>query len=331
MLAATDTSVTVTPDPAGEVLLPGVATLEWPGGWGEMGEALARGSDRVTRRFRLERGDVPVGGRAGERPFPFAADPRSFLGLPFDSVSIATPVGACPAWFVHAPGDTAVVIFVHGRGSVRAQSLRITPGLHALGWSVLAMSYRNDPGAARSPDGRYRLGATEWRDVEVAVRRVLDGGAKHVVLMGYSMGGTMVLEFLRHSPLASRVDGAVLDSPVSRWPAVFAVAARARHVPGPLAVLGMAVTSLRTGMDWTELDQVAHAQDVNVPILIFQGSDDRTPPPVLADTLAAHMGDRATLVRVIDAGHVRGWNTDPRLYEATLASWLSRFVRAGER
>jgi len=327
VLAATDTSVTTTLDPDRDVLEPGVATLEWRGGWGEMSETLARGGDRVTRRFHLQSGRVPLGGRAGEREFPFAADPRTFLGLPFDSISIATPGGACPAWRVPAASDSAWVVFVHGRGSVRAQSLRITPALHALGWNVLAMSYRNDADAARSPDGRYRLGATEWQDVEAAMKFASDRGAQRIVLVGYSMGGTTVLELLRHSALASRVAGVILDSPVVRWPAVFTVAARKRHVPPPLAVLGMFVTTLRTSIDWTELDQVAHAQDVRVPVLIFQGSEDRTTPPQLADSLAARMGERATLVRILGADHVRGWNADARLYEAALASWMGRLDR----
>lgn len=329
VLAATDTSVTVTLDPARDMLEPGVATLEWPGGWGEMSERLARGGDRVTRRFRRQSGRVPVGGRAGEREFPFAADPRTFLDLPFDSVTLATPRGACPAWRVRAADDSAWVIFVHGRGSVRAQSLCITPALHALGWNVLAMSYRNDADAARSPDG-YRLGATEWQDVEAAVKFAGDHGARRIVLVGYSMGGTIVLELLRHSTLASRVAGVILDSPVVRWPAVFTIAARKRHVPPPLAALGMFVTTLRTGIDWTDLDQVAHAQDVHVPVLIFQGSEDRTTPPQLADSLAVRMGDRATLVRILGADHVRGWNTDPRGYEATLASWLGKLGKKKE-
>lgn len=329
VVAATDTSVTVTADPKGEVFERGIATLEWPGGWGEMTDEFARASDRVTRRFRVQAGKVPVGGRAGERPFPFAADPRTLLGLPFDSVSIATPVGACPGWLVHAPGagDSAWTIFVHGRGSVRGQSLRATPAFLAAGWNVLAISYRNDAGAARAAGGRYRLGATEWHDLEAAVRWALDHGAKRIVLTGYSMGGTIVLEFLRHSELSGRIEGAVLESPVVRWPAVFVVAARERRVPSPLATLGMAVTWMRTGIDWTDLDQVAHAQDVRVPVLIFQGSVDRTTPPRLADSLAARMGDRATLVRVIDAGHVRCWNDDPRGFDAALTSWLGRLGR----
>lgn len=324
VLAATDTSVTLTPDPTHDVVASGVSTLEWPGGRGEMSEHLSRAGDRVTRRFRLFAGRVPVGGRAGARPFPFAATPWTLDRLPFDSVSIATPVGPCPAWSIPAASDSDWVIFVHGRGSVRAQSLRIAPVLHRMGWNVLAISYRNDPDAARADGGRYRLGATEWEDLEAAVRRVEEKGAKHVVLVGYSGGALISMEFLRHSQLAGAVEAAIFDSPVVRWRGVFDLAARQRGVPAALTSLGMAITSWRAGTDWGELDQLAHAGEIHVPVLIFQGTADPVVPPALADSLAARLGERATLVRVLGAGHVRSWNVGPSVYEATVESWLGR-------
>lgn len=326
VLAATDTSVTVTPDGTGDVLSNGVSTLEWPGGWGEMSDHLARSGDRVTRRFRLLAGRVPVGARAGARPFPFAANPRTLDALAFDSVSIATPAGPCPAWSIPAAGDSNWVIFVHGRGSVRAQSLRITPVLHRLGWNVLAMSYRNDPDAAHAAGGRYRLGATEWQDLEAAMRWVAEKDAKHVVLVGYSAGAMMSMEFLRHSKLTGAVEAAIFDSPVVRWRGVFDLAARQRGVPAALTALGMAIASWRAGTDWADLDQLAHAGEIHVPVLIFQGTADPVTPPALADSLAARLGERATLVRVLDAGHVRNWNVGPAVYEATVESWLRRFA-----
>src|SRR5678815_1261171 len=78
VLAATDTSVTVTSDSTHDVVANGVWTLEWPGGWGEMSEHLGRDGDRVTRRFRLVAGRVPVGARAGARPCTKTTQLESF-------------------------------------------------------------------------------------------------------------------------------------------------------------------------------------------------------------------------------------------------------------
>ena len=79
----------------------------------------------------------------------------------------------------------------------------------------MAVSYRNDAGAPRNPDGLSHWGATSgatWRR-RPATR---SDGAAGVVLAGYSMGDAVVASFLL-LPLASRVRGVVLDSPASTW------------------------------------------------------------------------------------------------------------------
>ncbi|MEO5617553.1 MAG: alpha/beta fold hydrolase [Candidatus Eisenbacteria bacterium] len=364
VIAATDTSVTLTPDPNGDVLASGVFALEWPGGFGEMTDLVAAesaktdviaddslrpgrtGGDpaRITRRFRSIVGRPPVGGRASGRPFAFAADPKTMLGLPFETVAIETPAGSCPAWVMRpansgaapdgavlsslatgsAAPDSAWMIFVHGRGAVRAQALRVTPLFLNRGWNVLAISYRNDEGAARSDDGRYRLGVTEWHDLEAAVQWAVGHGARRIVITGYSMGGSIVLQFLWRSALASRVEGVLLDGPALRWRPVFDLAARERGVHPILTSLGMFVAAVRAGIRWEDLDLIAQAHEFRVPMLVFHGTADPTVPPALSESLALRRPDLVTLVRVIGAGHVRCWNVDPDGYEAVIASWLGR-------
>ena len=195
-----------------------------------------------------------------------------------------------------------------------------------LGWNVLAISYRNDEGAARSADGRYRLGATEWQDLEPAVQWAVDHGARRIVVTGYSMGGAIGLQFLRHSALAERVDGMILDGPPLRWRPVFDLAALDRGVHPALTSLGMLATAPRAGFRWEALDLIAHSAEYRVPMLVFHGTADPTVPPALSESLAVRRPDLVTLVRVIDAGHVRCWNVDPAGYEAAIVSWLGRKI-----
>ncbi len=61
---------------------------------------------------------------------------------------------------------------------------------------ALVPSYRNDEGVPPGPDGRYALGLSERRDVEAALRYAVDHGAREVLLMGWSMGGAIVLQLL---------------------------------------------------------------------------------------------------------------------------------------
>jgi uncharacterized protein len=52
-----------------------------------------------------------------------------------------------------------------------------------------------------------RYGLTEWRDLAAAAQYALARGARRLLLVGYSMGGAIVVSFLEHSPLAARVAG----------------------------------------------------------------------------------------------------------------------------
>src|SRR5690606_11555303 len=93
------------------------------------------------------------------------------------------------------------------------------------------ISYRNDKIAARCPDPLFRYGATEWRDVEAAVDYAREHGAEQVILVGYSMGGAIVLSFLNQSPRAKAVSALVLDSPCLDLGAVITGSPDLRRLP----------------------------------------------------------------------------------------------------
>src|SRR5258705_448662 len=151
-----------------ESLEPGRWALEWSGGYGAVGRVLATDSASVLREFRPIVGEAPVGSWASLRGVSRSADPYTMLGLTFESVAFAGPLGRYPAWLV--PGrDSIWVIYVHGRAAHRSEGLRTLGVLAARGVPGLLITYRNDAGAPASPDGRYHLGLTERRDLEAAV------------------------------------------------------------------------------------------------------------------------------------------------------------------
>jgi alpha-beta hydrolase superfamily lysophospholipase len=77
------------------------------------------------------------------------------------------------------------------------------------------ISYRNDAGAPPDPTGMLRYGRTEWQDLAAAAQYALGHGARRLLLVGSSMGGAIVISFLERSPLAGRVAGVILDSPMT--------------------------------------------------------------------------------------------------------------------
>lgn len=303
-----------------ESMLPGVWALEWEGGYGRVGALLGGDSVSVTREFTRLAGAPPVGGRASLRGVARAADPGTWAGLEFEEVVLEGPLGPQPAWWVPGP-DSTWVIYVHGRGAGRSEALRTLGVLARRGLPGLLITYRNDAGGPATPDGRYRLGREEWRDVEPAVRWALDHGARDVVLSGYSMGGQIVARFLTESPLASHVRAAVLEAPVLDWNATLEMQTRKRGLPLFLLAAGKWVTSARAGIDWGGLDRVAHAGAIRAPLLILHDEDDRWTPFAVSEAMARALPGQVTLVRTRGGNHVESWNADPSRYADAVNRW----------
>ena len=313
------TDSTVTLATSKKALRPGRWAMEWTGGYGEVGEPLGRDQASITRRFRLADG-TPPDSTARLAGFAFDANPRTWLGIPYEEIRLPSRVGPLPAWRI-ARGSTWA-IFVHGRAASRSEVLRMLPGYLDRDLTCLVISYRGDDGAPRPVSG-YRMGWTEWQDVEDAARFALAHGARDLVVVGCSMGGGIVADFLRHSELRRSVRAAVLDAPALDWEAVFARASKKRGVPAPVTSVGLAVSSLRTGIRWRELTQAAHAREFHTPILIFHGEEDGTVPIAVSERFAAARPDLVTLIRVPAADHVEASNFEFENYRLVLSAWLA--------
>ncbi len=144
------------------------------------------------------------------------------------------------------------------------------------GWTSLVTAYRNDRDAPRGPDGRYNLGLSEWRDVEAAMGYAVSHGARRILLLGWSMGGAIVLQALDRSPLSDYVVGVALDSPVIDWGVVLRHHGRLHKVPGPLVrvatdLMGSRrsrrLVGVREPIDVARTDWVARADELRHPML----------------------------------------------------------------
>ena len=300
--------------------------LEWEGGYAFVGAIIDRRDGQVVRSFEPIEGAAP---EAGERVrldgFVFPRDPLQTHGLAFDEIAIEGEAGPLAAWLV--PGERSTwAVFVHGKGAHRREGLRILPALAAAGLPVLLISYRNDQGAPASSDGYYRYGGEEWRDLDAAVQFGLNRGARDVVLVGYSMGGSIALAFIDRSPLAPRVRGLILDSPVISFAATVDSGAKDRGVPRFVTCVGKQLASRRFGADWDEADYRAEARALTVPVLLFHGSADEKTPVAESDALAAARPDIVTYVRIEGAHHVRSWNVEPAAYEAAVREYLGTLL-----
>jgi alpha-beta hydrolase superfamily lysophospholipase len=304
----------------------GVYGLEWDDGYGQVGAIVEMDAQRVVREFVTLQGSLDVGDLVRLDSFAWPNDPQQAFGIPFEEVTFASPLGDFPGWFVDGPADTWV-IFVHGRGSDRREALRTLPSVTELGFPSLIITYRNDAEAPASPDGFYRFGQTEWQDLEGAVRYAVQHGAEGLVLVGYSMGGAIVTNFLYQSLLAERVDAVILDAPMLNFRDAVDRLAWKQGVPWFFTQIAEKLAEIRFDVDWEAMDYLRRSDELTAPILLFHGDADETVPVETSDALAEARPDLVTYLRVAGAGHVRSWNTDPEAYEAAVRDFLTPLVR----
>jgi pimeloyl-ACP methyl ester carboxylesterase len=320
------------PDP----VLPGQYGLWLDGGLGHarVGEIVASDTDSVTRRLLgVDRGRLYAGPARWNQYF-YWDRPSVSLGLPDEDVTVVSDVGPLPGWVVRAetgPGD-AWAVLVHGRGARREETLRAVPVLRCAGWTSLVTAYRNDRDAPRGPDGRYNLGLSEWRDVEAAMAYAVSHGARRLLLIGWSMGGAIVLQALDRSPLADRVAGVVLNSAVVDWGVVLRHHGRLHHVPAPL--VGVAtelmgsprsrvVVGVHEPLDVARTNWVSRADELHHPVLAIHSDGDDFVPIGPTIALAARRPDLVSLERWQVARHCREWNYDPQRWERVVGEFVS--------
>ncbi|WP_328441318.1 alpha/beta fold hydrolase [Streptomyces sp. NBC_00444] len=326
--------LTVHATAAGQITLTRALASLRPGTYGLAGDAshavvgpvldtANHSADTVVRRLeRVTHGTLEAGDKVWLTPNVYVGNPGDALGLDHADVDIPGELGSLPAWFV--PGVRDIwVIAVHGLGTTREQAMNLMEFLGGRGFPVLALAYRGDLGAPRSPDGLNHLGETEWRDLDAAIRYAVRYGARKVVLHGWSTGATMALRAAAHSGMRERVSGLVLDSPVLSWETTLRALASARRTPGALLPLAVRAAQGRTGLHGDRITDAADPGRLSVPTLIFHGPDDTVAPWALSRRLADSRTDLISLHTVRRAPHAAMWNADPQSYEETLRRFLT--------
>lgn len=306
----------------------GQYALLWSDSVGRLGPIIAETDTSVTRKLELVLGEPPKAGEAARLDsFIFRQNPKADHGIDFQEHFLDGPVGKLQCWWI--PQDPEKAIFLlHGRR--RGQIIevqRILPKLVTMGYSVLALSYRNHSQSTASPDGFYHYGASEWQDARVGLDFLEQQGIKEFALYGFSMGGAVSLELLKRlSPEGlPKPTCLILDAPLLDPKEVFTLGAHRLGIPLLLASLlsswAMLISQWRSGIDWKNLDQRIYASQLALPVLLFMGTADTTIPIKLVDEFAARVQD-IDYHRLEAVEHVEAWNIDPFTYETKLEAFL---------
>ncbi|KQR18890.1 serine aminopeptidase domain-containing protein [Microbacterium sp. Leaf151] len=198
--------------------------------------------DRVVRRILAR----PEGLDDGEA---LAAWTSQNIGAPEDvgpTRHVAVPLrrgGTAEAWEIgdRETADGRWTIHVHGLRSSRNGALRSAPATTDAGWMSLVVSYAGDEECAPADVLPSSLGTREWRDVDDAIAYAVACGAREIVLVAWSMGGTIAMLALEESPHRGTVTGLVLVAPALDWTRVVENAVAGAHLPRSVAAAAMRV------------------------------------------------------------------------------------------
>jgi len=311
------------------LLKPMLCGIAWPGGTGHLGTVASVSAGVVTRPLIVMCGSAPAVGQlaALDRSY-FLSDPETALGVPVQDVVVPGPLGPLPAWYFPGPGSK-FIIGVHGQNGSRKDVLRVIDIVCRMGFPAIAVTYRNDLGAARDPSGYHRYGQTEWGDIEAAVRWSLAQGARDIVLVGQSMGASVVAAFLKHSSLAPMVARVVLDAPMLDLDAAIDYQVDRHRIPilgrlpAPLVRTAKRIASARFGIDWSAISYLDETTWLKVPVLVTHGDDDPRVPISTSLRLNDLKPSLVTFEVFPGAGHLESWNTDRSRYTSLVESFLA--------
>ncbi|MCJ1707844.1 carboxylesterase [Microbacterium sp. VKM Ac-2923] len=297
-----------------------------------VGDIVRFDRDRVIREIL----DRPEGLDDGEA---MAAWTSQNIGAPEDvgpTRHVAVPLrrgGTAEAWEIgdRERAEGRWTIHVHGLRSSRNGALRSAPATTDAGWMSLVVSYAGDEECAPADALPSSLGTREWRDVDDAISYAISRGAREIVLVAWSMGGTIAMLVLEESPHAGTVTGVVLIAPALDWTRVVENAVAGAHLPRSVAAAAMRVLGSPVGASALGLIEAVDARALRwvgaerpgprIPTLILHSRLDPV-VPFSGSVAYVERHPDAELVAFDATGHCNEANQEPERFHDAIAGFL---------
>jgi len=263
-------------------------------------------------------------GRVHPPRVPLDDDPGRH-GLRFEEVAFPSPLDGTilRGWYMPALRTTGrAVVVVPGIDDNRLVSgitLRLAADLVGDGFDVLAFDLR---GQGTSDGDTLSFGAREQDDVLGAVALAHEHGARHVAVIGFSMGAASAMLAAARSP---DIEALVLDSAFADLRDTLGAGIDSLvPVPGPVVAYGLFLYRAFSGTDPATVVPADAIDALSTrPMLFIAGADDRTVKPTDGAAMARAAGAKASYVLVPGAGHVGAFSVDPSAYAGRVRAFLA--------
>lgn len=255
---------------------------------------------------------------------PLGDDPGRH-GLRYEDISFASPLDGTTlrGWYIRAPQPTgrALVIVpgIDDNRLVSGISLGLAVDLVADGFDVLAFDLRCQ---GESDGDTLSFGAREQDDVLGAVAAARARGARHVAVIGFSMGTAAAMLAAARSP---DIEALVLDSAFADLTPTLGDELRSDyHLPQPIVAYALFLYGVLSGTDPAAVAPAAVVGALAArPMLFIAGVDDRTVAPGDGAAMAAAAGANAEYVLVPGVGHIGAFSIDPPAYSGRVRAFLA--------
>ncbi|MBL9149773.1 MAG: alpha/beta hydrolase [Phycisphaerae bacterium] len=255
---------------------------------------------RATAAWAMARGRPSCPADLGLESTEWILEPsrRRGLRLPVWEIELSKPT---------SPDDARTVIFIHGWGRSRIDSLgRIGPFLDTASRMLFV-----DLAGHGDANGQTSLGDGDERDLAELVAKVPDG---RVVLVGHSLGATVAIRAAAMPEVAPRIERIIAIAPYDtvRSPIRGRLVARELPVRGviPCVVAALRVAGIRP------VSTLAAARELRVPLTVLHGDKDRVSPLSEGEAIAA--AAKGEWVIFDDVEHAEHETRRPELFVAAV-------------
>lgn len=267
--------------------------------------------------------------RAGyPRRVPPVFDPAD-VGLPFERVSIDSPGGRLPGWFIPSRqgGISPAIVLVHGWESNRSRLLPNVQFLAAVGFHCLLFDVRGH--GENGPELLPISGAEFGEDTASAVRYLRTRrDTSKIALLGHSMGGVGAAIAAAAEPT---VDALVCVSSPADPRLMTRETFRIAHLPipapvaHPLAWLTSRVYIRPRGHSIASVSARRAISRYPGPVLLTHGSDDAIVPPRDLELLAeaARRGRPRSVETLLVEGGMHSWLYEYPEFRRVVAAFLT--------